>query len=685
MFACASLGLEPLQAQMQRLQNMAGSMSRSGGVSSGSKSSSSGSKDKDEDPCIPKHDKRYCFSLDPITGMIRPEVPDTSYIGMGNRESMESRALSIVYTGNRYSPHQVEAFFDRRQQHDLLFLNAYSTIIEDASQMHYYNTRIPFTMARYSNSGSNVMENDHLVLDFAGNLNKRMGLGTKLDYTYARGTYLNSSTKPLIWKSYLYYEGEQYQAYLSYQKAKIANQENGGILNRQYVLTPDTFNRNFTEPRTMPTRLQNTWNDNMLNQIHFQHNYVLGYWEETMQEGDSLPTDHLVPVGTIFHSIDLESWKHIYRMDEGGDISSDGSIYQNHFIDKNQTLDSTSYRDISTYLGIRLNEGFSRYSQFAIAAFIGLEHQRFLTMQDTTSLSFITRSHASNTLWVGGQLSRHLSSALTFDATAKTALSGDKMGDVEINGVAQTVIPFGRKNPDNGRWSDSLIVQVKGGFNNQHRSWLWQHYYSNHFRWDIADDKTNAEQHTRLDGKILYPRTGTSLRVAYENMLNYHYFRSPDFQPLQHNSAINVWAVELRQNLHAGKWLNWDNAILYQQSDDKSVLPLPKLSIESDLSLRFVIAKSLAVQLGATGYYHTRYFAPNYMPALQQFGVQNDIECGGYPVVNAYLNCNLKRIKFFVEMQNVLGSAVTTDTFLMPYYPMEPRRFGFGIVLDLQN
>lgn len=685
--ACACLGVNPLQAQMQQLKQLGSSMggnSSSGGRSSSSKSSSK-DKDNEEDPCIPKLDKRFCYTLDPITGIVHEAVPDTSYLNMGNRESMESRALAIAYTGNKFSPHQVEAFFDRSKTHDFLFLNAYSTILEDASKMLYYNTRMPFTVARYSNSGSSVMENDYLVIDFAGNLNKKIGLGSKLDYTYARGTYLNASTKPLKWKSYLYYNGEQYQAYLSYQKAKIANQENGGILNRQHVLTPDTFNRNFTEPRTMPTRLQNVWNDNMLNQIHFQHNYVMGYWEDVMQEGDTVPTERLVPVGTIFHSVDFESWKHIYRMDEGGDISTNQDTFKDYFINSKSTLDSTSYRDFSTYLGIRLDEGFSKYSQFAIAAFVGFEHQNYQMMQDTLDLDYIDRTHASNTFWLGGQLSRHLSEELTFDATAKTAISGDKAGDVEINGNAQSVVHFGPLNETTGKRADSLIVQVNGGFNNLHRSWMMQHYFSNHFRWNISDDDVKPEQHSRIDGKILYPRTGTSVRVAYENMLNYHYFKYPDFVPLECGSAINVWAVELRQNLHVGKWLNWDNAILYQQSDDQSVLPLPKLSIETDLSLRFVIAKSLAVQLGAAGYYHTKYYAPNYQPALQQFGVQNEIECGGFPVVNAYMNCNLKRIKFFVEMQNVLGSAVTTNTFLMPYYPIEPRRFGFGIVLDLQN
>lgn len=691
MFACACMHTEPLLAQMLNMNQTGGQLGGFGGGGGGGNSRQKRDKDKksgdeDTDPCVPLLDKRFCYTLDPITGIVYSAVPDTTFEGLGNRESMESKALSIIYTGNPSSPHQVESFFDRRNNHDFIFLNAYNELREDASQMLYYNTRIPFTVARYSNSGGSINENDHLVVDFAGNFNKELGLGTKLDYTYYRGTYTNASSKPLKWKSYLYYNGEQYKAYFSYQKAKLANQENGGIYNRDHVLHPDTCEKAFTDPRTMPVRLSKTWNDNMLDHLHFQHNYVLGYWEDIDNPDDSTTTERLVPVGTIFHSIDFESWKHLFRMDQGADLYRNTTPYfNNYFYSKDLTCDSTLYRDFSTYAGIRLDEGFSRFSQFAIAAFVGYERQHYTMMVDSTNLDYIARNHISNNIWLGGQLSRHQSSILTFDATARTALSGDKLGDVEIEGTGQTVLPFGRRNVETGLRSDSIIVKVSGSFHNRHVSYMQREYFSNHFRWNINEDDISPEQHTRLEGWITYPRTGTSIRIGYENIGNYHYFSAPEFKPLEAKEMLNITALELRQNLHIGKWLNWDNAVLLQTTSNDTIMPLPQISIESDLSLRFRIAKTLHVHLGAACYYHTQYYTPTYQPALQQFGVQHDIKCGGFPIMNAYVNCNLKRIKFFVEMQNVLDKSITNNTFLMPYYPIEPRRFGFGIVLDLQN
>ncbi|MBP5214015.1 MAG: putative porin [Bacteroidales bacterium] len=634
----------------------------------------------EDDPCIPLLDHRRCFTLDPMTGLQFAAEPDTTFVNLGNRQSMESKALAITYTGNLYSPHQVEAFFDRRTQHDFIFANAYNLFRTDPSQQIYYNTRIPFTVLSYSKSGSSIQENDHLKINFAGNFNQQIGLGSQLDYVYARGEYVSSSAKPLRWASYGYYEGDQYKAYLNFNLTKLANQENGGIMDRGYVLNPDNYNDNFTEPRNMPTNLDGVWSDNDQRQVHFQHSYELGRWDEVTDPADSSVYDEFTPIATIFHSIDFESWKHIYRMDEGADATDNG-FFSNYYYNTATTNDSTQYRNFSSYAGIRLNEGFSRFSQFGIGAFIGYERQHYIMLQDTTDLSYIGRNHYSNNVWVGGQLSRHLSSILTFDACARTAISGDKVGDVDINGTIQTVIPFGRRRQDTGQRSDSVIIQASGYIRNSRVSYLMDHYFSNHFRWSNDFDR---EQRVRMEGKVSYPRTHTSVRVGIEHINNFHYFGT-DFLPAQYGSQLDIFGLEIRQGVKAGKWLNWDNAVLVQTSTDDEVLSLPNVSVESDLSFRFTIARTLNIQAGVAGYYHTSYYAPAYQPATQQFAVQHDIKCGNFPILNGYINANLKRIKFFMTMHNMLNHSVTNDTFLMPYYPIQPRRFEYGVILDLQN
>ncbi len=683
MCMCAGACTAVAQVQMSRNTDAQAAASGSNRLTGGSRSAGQQPGDTTEvedDPCIPILDHRRCFTLDPMTSLVFAAVPDTTFLDLGNRQSMESKALAITYTGNLYSPHQVEAFFDRRTSHDFLFANAYNLFRTDPSQQIYYNTKMPFTVLNYSKSGGSTQANDHLKMNFAGNFNQQIGIGSQLDYVYARGEYPSSSAKPLRWASYGYYEGDQYKAYLNFNLSKLANQENGGIMDRGYVLNPDNYNSNFTEARNMPTNMDGVWSDNDQRQLHFQHSYELGKWNEVTDPADSAVYDEFTPIATIFHSIDFESWKHVYRMDAGADATESG-FFSNYYYDSALTHDSTQYRNFNSYAGIRLNEGFNKFSQFGIGAFIGYERQHYILLQDSTNLSYINRNHYSNNVWVGGQLSRHLSSILTFDANIRTAISGDKVGDIDINGTVQTVIPFGKKRPETGLRSDSVIIQAGGFIRNSRVSYLMDHYFSNHFRWNNDFDR---EQRVRIEGKISYPRTQTSVRVGIEHINNFHYF-GEDFLPAQYGNQLDIFGLEIRQGLHAGKWLNWDNAVLVQTSTDEDVLSLPNVSIESDLSFRFTIARTLHIQAGVAGYYHTAYYAPTYQPATQQFAVQHDIKCGNFPVLNGYINANLKRIKFFMAMHNMLNNAVTNNTFLMPYYPMQPRRFEYGVILDLQN
>lgn len=637
---------------------------------------------QEEDPCVPLLDERRCWTLDPMTSLSYSSRPDTSYLGLGNRQSMLSMAPALVYTGNMYGPHMVQSWFDRRRAHDFIFVNAYDLFRFEPSQQLYYNSKLPCTVLSYSKQGGGLQTNDHLKINFFGNFNKRIGIGSNLDYVYARGEYAESASKPIKWNSYAYYEGEQYKAYLAFTLGKLANQENGGIDDRGYVLTPDEYKSNFTDPKNMPTQLVDTWNSTDQRQVHMQHTYSLGKWNEHIDEKDSTVWEEFKPIATIFHSIDFEYLHHNFIMDPGADQTTDTSFFaQRGYYDSSITADSTTYRDFNTYAGIRLNEGFNRFSQFSLGAFIGYERQHYTLLPDSSDLDFISRNHYSNTIWAGGQLSRHLSSLLTIDATFRSALSGDKAGDIDLYGKISSVIPFGHRDTDTHQWSDSLIVEASAVMRNANVSYLMEHYYSNHFRWSNDFDK---EQQVRVSGRIEYPRTHSSAEIGIEHINNFHYFGT-DCLPHQYDKQLDIFSLKLCQSLYAGKWLQWDNSVLIQESTEDDVLPLPAVSIESDLSFKFRIARTLAIQAGVTGYYYTKYYAPNYQPATQQFYCQKDIKCGNYPLLNGYVNCNLKRIKFFLAVHNMLENSVTNNMFIMPYYPTQPRRIEYGLILDLQN
>ncbi len=625
----------------------------------------------EEDPCIDIPDQRYCWTLDKYTGAVRPAVPDTAFLGYCSREVMEAKSLCLNYTGNLWSPHQSEAYFTRPVGSDFIFVDAYDLFASAPDRQLYYNTHLPITTVGYRTSGSGLRANDHFLLDFAGNMSAGIGLGTALDYVYARGDYESQGTKPLKWDSYFYYTNERYKAYLSANVSYYGNQENGGVLERDYVLRPEKYSNTLTEANNMPTKLVDTWNATDHRGVHFAHNYDLGFYRTELDPTDSTEVERFVPVSTIFHTMDLTHYERRFRMDANAD-AGDTPYFQHNYINDATTADTTGYRSFTTYAGLRLNEGFNRWSQFGVAAFLGYEYQQYTNLVDSLDFNYIDRKHGSHNVWVGGQLSRHLSTALEFDVTGQTCLSGDKVGDVKLDGALSTVIPLGQK--------DSLVVSASGLFRNSRVSYLMDHYFSNHFRWSNDFDR---EQRLRLQGSVAYPRSGTQVSVGMEHVNNFHYFDAEGL-PQQYGRQLEVFSVEAQQQLHAGI-LHWDNTVLFQHTTEEEVLALPQLSVRSDLYLSFIIAHTLRTQLGVSGYYFTKYYAPNYQPATQQFCAQREIKCGDYPVANAYVNCRLKKLRFYFMMYNMLDGAFTSDTFIGPYYPLTPRRFEWGVSVDFQN
>ncbi|GHT61520.1 hypothetical protein AGMMS50239_12610 [Bacteroidia bacterium] len=94
----------------------------------------------------------------------------------------------------------------------------------------------------------------------------------------------------------------------------------------------------------------------------------------------------------------------------------------------------------------------------------------------------------------------------------------------------------------------------------------------------------------------------------------------------------------------------------------------------------------LTIQLGANAHYFTRYYAPGYEPATQQFKVQNEVKVGNYPLVSGFLNCHLKQTRFFLEYYNAGALFISpTEYFSLPHYPVNPTLLKLGLSVDFIN
>ena len=226
-----------------------------------------------------------------------------------------------------------------------------------------------------------------------------------------------------------------------------------------------------------------------------------------------------------------------------------------------------------------------------------------------------------------------------------------------------------------------MSVKAYGHFSNTSAPYLMNNYISNHFAWKNDFGKIRR---LRLGGILDLPHTGTNINVGVENVQNHIYFNA-DGLPTQAGGSVQVFSIHAQQNLH-WRALHWDNTIIYQTSTDEAVIPLPKLAIYSNLYLFFRVAKVLKVQLGVDCDYYTKYKAPAYQPATMAFCNQREIDCGNYPLMTAYVNMKLSRARFFVLFSHVnQGLIGDNNYFSMPHYPLNPRRFQMGVIVDFAN
>ena len=239
------------------------------------------------------------------------------------------------------------------------------------------------------------------------------------------------------------------------------------------------------------------------------------------------------------------------------------------------------------------------------------------------------------------------------------------MGDFELSGDLKTTFRL---------WDHPVSLSADGSIKNQHPDYFLDNYVSNHFIWG---NHFRNEYKTLVRGNLTIPALGFEAHVGVENLSNLIYFNTAAL-PDQYSGNVQVLSLNLKQHLGAGI-LNWDNDVVYQLSSNQNVLPLPDLSVLSDLYLKFTLSKVLHSHLGIDCRYNTAYYAQAYMPATGLFYNQKELKIGNYPFMNAYANFHLKRMRFFIMYSHLSRFFVQPNYFSAPHYPLNPAIVKVGL------
>ena len=395
-----------------------------------------------------------------------------------------------------------------------------------------------------------------------------------------------------------------------------------------------------------------------------------------------------VPVTSFIHTLKFDNYRRIYQA-----YKTPTDFYANTYtVDEPLTGDSiydkTRHYRLKNTFALSLLEGFNKWAKAGLKAFITSELRHF-TLPSATG----TDTYNEHNLSFGAQLSKKQGKTFHYDAIAETWLTGEDAGQLKIDGTADLNFKL---------FGDTLTLTANGFFYRLNPTFYYRHYHSRHAWWD----NTNMSKilHSKIQGILNYQKTRTTLRVAVDEIKNYTYFASSHtitsgkrvnhaITVNQNSGAIHLLTASLSQDFTFGP-LNWESVITYQNSSNKTVLPVPTLNLYSNVYLRFKIAHVLRCDFGADVRYFTKYYAPDYVPSLGQYAVQTNtnttgsdsrVEIGNYPVVNVYANFHLKHTRFFIMMSHLNAGTGKKNYFYTPHYPLNQSILRFGLSWNFFN
>ena len=669
--------------------------------------------------------KLYMWQLSETLGN-RTIVPaDTLALNFQNTNLVGGMTGEYNFLGNLGSPRLSRIFFNRQDDEPTLFMAPYSSFFVRPDQVFFTNSNVPYTNLTYYKAGNKVNGEERFKSYFSVNVNKRLAFGFNFDYLYGRGYYANQSTSHFNAGLFGSYIGERYQIQAVYNNFFMKMNENGGIANDGYITRPDTMAEGKKEysSTTIPVKMEQTSNRNKDFYVYLTQRYRLGFKRRVLKEeaqnnsvqqrfspaapttsiassiapADSLATDSLatdslpannlamgdnlsldslnsnhalpedtnfveefVPVTSFIHTFKIERARHKYQS-----VSTpDENAYYNK---QGVSRDSTTAFSVKNVFGIALLEGFNRYAKAGLTGYISHKFSRYDLMNaDSMTVDRFTEQE----IYVGGELAKRQGKTLHYSIDGEVGIMDKAMGQFRVNGNMDLNFRL---------WKDTVNLIIRGFVKNTLPSFYMRHYHSNLHVWD--NDNMEKEFRTRVEGELNIDRWGTNLRAGVENVKNYTYLNQKAV-PEQNSGNIQILSATLKQNFRAGIF-HLDNEVTWQKSSNETVLPLPQFSVYSNLYLLTKLAKKvLTVQLGADVRYFTKYNAPAYTPSIQQFHLQpeNDqVEIGGYPIVNVYANLHLKRTRLFAMYSHVNQGMGTRNSFLVPHYPINPNLLRIGV------
>lgn len=591
-------------------------------------------------------------------------VPDTFLLGFQVFNPVLKNNPFSLHTGNQGGPSQSYSLGNLDLNQDYIFMNSLSLYLPSPENYLYYNTTVPYTNLTYYQGSPKSQSEEYLRVFFTQNITPNWNMGVTYTLMSSIGRYASQRHDNQMFRFFMSYNAAKYSVHGNFAFNSINHEENGGVEEDNYILHPEEYDD--IDPQNIPVNLISAKNLVRNFRVSVHQSYGIGrLHKDTLSEGKK------TPVGTLFHTLDIGTYRRVFRIGSLDDyFNKSGKIpmLPHVYSDSLRTRDTSAYKFIRNVFQIKLNEEANPWLRFGLRAFIDNEIKIYDQPNDyhlQPSGYYSTIYHSSDTVFtttsLGGQIFKNQGRNFWWQGGMKFFFQGYKAGDSELTGKVNSLFPVGK---------DTAGVYASGGVYLQSPGYYTEQYSSNHIMWN---KNFSREKTIKLKGGIRIPTRRMEMSAEMRLVHNYLYW-GEDTLPHQSDEIVQAYELKLFKHFKAGGF-NSVNYLSYQVSSRPKILPLPMFAFYSSNFFEKVAFKVLKFQIGFDTRYFTAYYAPSYSPVTGQFYNQQQIKTGDYPYVDAFLNFHLKRARLGFKYEHANLGYPSNDYFIIPHYPGNPSSF----------
>lgn len=433
-----------------------------------------------------------------------------------------------------------------------------------------------------------------------------------------------------------------------YVSHDFLNQENGGLTDAS-IISFEANDPNFTDRGRLEVNYTNAENFLLAKRYHLEHDFKIFRKKDSIK---SQPSNFKVGHHYTYKT------KH-YSFDQTSASTVIGDAFQNNINDEQglRTMDNLVYLELESPLVLGKLRAKANHYQF--------DHY-FNGIVNLPSQTIDAQLKGS-TVSVGADWN-----ATVKNFNLKADISSIISGDLEGNSLMATATYK----------KDSLFnITAKITSVSKAPNFNFVHFQSDYIDYNWQNDNFKNEEIRNLSFDFIADKWNLGASASITQIDNYTYFDA-DSKPQQAGEAINYLKIKANKSFTVGKF-TLDNSILYQQvAKGEEVFKVPDFVTRNSLYYSNYLFKNkpLYLQTGFTFKYFTKYEMNAYNPLLSEFNLQDTAEFGGYPMLDFFVNAQVRRTRLYLKAENITAGFSGRNYYSAPLNPYRDFTVRFGLV-----